>query len=73
MSKNNEVPRRARMDLYVPAEKAIHDAMQEVEGMAADELLTEAVDLLQQAQNKVADYVDKEDIECVKGYPSHEK
>ena len=54
----NDFPRRSRIDLLTPAEKAIYDAMQEVEEMAADERLTDAVCLLQDAQNKVADYVD---------------
>lgn len=52
--------RRRRADLHTPAEKAIADAMQVVEGMAANEVLTDAVCLLQQAQEKVADYVDAE-------------
>lgn len=50
--------RRIRTDLYTPAEKAIYDAMQVVENMAADERLTEAVSFLDEAQKKVADYVD---------------
>lgn len=50
--------RKSRTDLYTPAEKAIYDAMQVVESMAADERLTDAVCLLQDAQNKVAEYVD---------------
>ena len=54
------IPRRIRTDLYTPAEKAIYDAMQKVEEMPADERLTEAVMLLEQAQNKVADYVDEQ-------------
>jgi hypothetical protein len=54
----NEIPRRARLDLCSKAERAIYDAMQEVEAMPADERLTEAVVLLQAARNKVADYVD---------------
>lgn len=52
------IGRRARMDLWVPAEKAIHDAMQEVEKMPPDTRLTNAVILLQQAQSSVADFVD---------------
>lgn len=66
MDIKNDFPRRARIDLYVPAEKAIYDAMQEVEKVGAAIELTEAVDLLQQAQNKVADFIDAgiEDSEC---------
>lgn len=54
----NEVPRRNRLDLNVKSELAIRNAMQEVENMSADERLTDAVILLEQAFNKVADYVD---------------
>ena len=42
----------------VPAELRIMDAIGAVERMAADVRLTEAVVLLDQARNKVADYVD---------------
>lgn len=54
----NTIPRRIRLDLLTPAEKAIYDAVQEVEKVGADPLLTDAVVLLQQARDKVADYVD---------------
>lgn len=54
------VPRRNCLNLLTPAEKAIYDAMQEVEKMDADVRLTEAVVLLEQAQNKVADYIDEQ-------------
>jgi hypothetical protein len=53
-----EVPRRCRLELLSAAELAIHDATQAVEDMPADVWLTEAVILLQQARNKVADFVD---------------
>jgi hypothetical protein len=43
-----------------PAELAIHHAVQAVEAAGADPLLTEAVILLGQAREKVADYVDRE-------------
>lgn len=68
----NDFPRRSRLDLNTPAEKAIYDAMQEVEKMAADERLTDAVELLQQAHDKVADYVDEQLTERVAAKPSHE-
>lgn len=55
----NEIPRRNQMLSWVPAEKIIHEAVQEVEKMGADPLLTDAVVLLSQAKSKVADYVDK--------------
>ncbi len=54
-----DIPRRARLDLFAPAERAIWDATQAVERMAADVLLTDAVILLAAAREKVADYVDK--------------
>ncbi len=54
----NEIPRRACLDRLTPAERAIFDAMQAVEAMAADPQLTDAVVLLQQARDRVADYVD---------------
>lgn len=53
-----EIPRRIRIDLLTPAEKAIYDATQEVENLPPDPRLTAAVVLLQQARDKVADFVD---------------
>lgn len=55
---SNDFPRRNQMDLWCPAEKAIHDAMQAVEAMTADTRLTAAVVLLGQARDRVADFVD---------------
>lgn len=52
------IPRRARVDLWSPAERAINDAMAEVEKLPPDTGLTDAVILLQNAQRKVADYID---------------
>lgn len=52
------IPRRVNLHEFTPAEKAIYKAASEVEKMGADVLLTDAVILLQQAQDKVADYVD---------------
>ena len=54
----NKIPRRIRVDLFTPAEKAIHDACYVVEEAGAHPLLTDAVVLLMQAREKVADYVD---------------
>lgn len=56
---DTDIPRKVRMDMWGPAELAIHNAIQEVEKMPADTLLTEAVILLSQAQDKVAEYIDK--------------
>ena len=58
MSDSSNVPRRARLDLWTKAERAIYDAVQEVEGVGADVRLTDAVVLLQAARDSVADYVD---------------
>lgn len=54
----DDIPRRIRLDLMTPAELAIHNAMAAVENLPADPLLTEAVILLGQARDKVADFVD---------------
>lgn len=59
LNKMNTIPRRNRIDLFTPAEKAIYEAIREVEKVGADTLLTEAVILLQQAMDKVSDFVDK--------------
>ena len=59
----NEIPRRNRLDLNIPAEKAIHNAMQEVEKVGANVKLTEAITLLAKAKDLVADYVDMT-IDC---------
>lgn len=54
----DNIPRKACLDKLEPAEKAIYDAMQKVEEMPADVRLTDAVNLLQQAFDKVAEYID---------------
>ena len=54
----NDFPRRSQLELMTPAEIAIREAIIEVEKVGADVLLTEAVILLGNAQNKVADYID---------------
>ena len=51
-------PRRIRRDMWVPAERAIQDAVDVVEGMGCDTRLTDAVILLSQARAKVADFID---------------
>lgn len=52
--------RRRDLHRMMPAERAIRDAIIAVEKMGADTLLTDAVVLLSQAQERVADYIDKE-------------
>lgn len=58
MEAKNEIPRRACLWQFVPAEKAIYDAVGIIEAMGAHTLLTEAQCLLMDAQRKIADYVD---------------
>ena len=53
-----DFPRKARIDFLTPAETAIHEAIQKIEIMDADTRLTDAILLLIQAQDKVAEYVD---------------
>lgn len=53
-----EFSRRQCLHLQVPAEKAISDAIREVERAGAHPDLTGAVTLLLLARDKVADFVD---------------
>jgi len=55
---SRDIPRRSRIDRMVPAERAIRDAKLAVEALGADVRLTDAVVLLGQAQDNVADFVD---------------
>lgn len=54
----NGIPRRSRLDLHAPAEKAIRAAVDAVEAAGAHPLLTDAVNLLIAAGDKVADFVE---------------
>lgn len=54
----NDIPRRSRQDLMHESELAIVHAVDIIEGMDADVRLTEAINLLSQAREKVADYID---------------
>ena len=56
---DNQFPRRSRLDLCEPAELAIYNATNEVEKIGADVRLTRAVNLLSEARNLVADYIDE--------------
>jgi len=58
MNHNYEIPRRNRLDLLTPAEKAIYDAIGEVDRAGADLILTEVVCLLVKAKDALSDYVD---------------
>ena len=55
---SDEFPRRACIDKMTPAERAIYDAMVEVEKLPPDMRLTDAVVLLGKARESVADFVD---------------
>ena len=52
------IPRRACIDKNTATELAIRAAIDMVEALGADPRLTEAVILLDQARDKVADFVD---------------
>ena len=54
----SDIPRRAQIENMTPAELAIRAARAEVEQGEADVRLTDAVILLNAAQDAVADYVD---------------
>lgn len=56
--KNEELPRRIRMDKWSTAEHYIQTAVDEVEKMGADVILTNAVCKLSEARGLVADYID---------------
>lgn len=59
---NSQIPRRIRLDLNTPAELAVRNAVDEVEKLPADTRLTEAVILLDQAREKIADYIDEQTL-----------
>lgn len=50
--------RRNRLDLNTKTELAIREAVSEIEKIGADERLTKAQTLLDQARELVADYID---------------
>jgi hypothetical protein len=52
----NGIPRRIRIDHFTPAEAAIHAAMHEVEKAGGSIALTEAINLLSKARDRVADH-----------------
>lgn len=54
----NGIPRRNCLYLCTPAERAIYETIQEVEKVGAHPLLTEAVILLGQAKERVANFVE---------------
>lgn len=60
------MPRRCRVNLYTHAERSIWQAMQEVENAGAHPLLTDAINLLIAAREKVADFVELPEVESPK-------
>jgi hypothetical protein len=64
MKKTNEISRRNQLNLNLPAEIAIHKAIQEVELIGADIRLTRAVILLSEARNLVSDFLDDNLVQC---------
>jgi hypothetical protein len=54
-----DIPRRICMDHWIPAERAINDVKQIVEGLGCHVALTDAVILLGQAQDKIADWAEE--------------
>lgn len=55
----NEFPRKSDLQRMKPAELAIHQAIQEIEKLGANEKLTNAVIKLNEAKELVADFIDK--------------
>ena len=58
MSKN--IPRRIRLDLMTPTERAITDIIRMIEALPPDVRLTQAQNKLAEARELVADFVDQE-------------
>lgn len=58
----NVTERKCHIWEWTPAEIAINAAIQIVENIGADVRLTDAIILLAQAQNKVADFVDNIEV-----------
>lgn len=53
--------KRNRLDLMTPAELAIYNAIQEVEKLGADIILTDVVVELGKAKDKLSDYIDAQE------------
>lgn len=53
--------RRNRLDLMSPVEKAINNAMSELEKIGADPRLTSATNHLQNAKDIVSDWLDEQE------------
>lgn len=61
----HEISRRSRLDLNVPAELAITNAVNEIEKMGCDVRLTDSINLLHQAKGLVSDHVDDEALKVI--------
>lgn len=55
---SGRIPRRNRLDLMHSSEKIIVDAVQEIEKLPADVRLTDAINYLHKAKDKVSDFID---------------
>lgn len=55
---SHEIPRRCYIDKLTPAEKAIYDAIVEVEKVWADARLTEVSSMLSRAKDLLSDFID---------------
>lgn len=58
MNNKNKIPRRCLLDLNIPAEIAIYNAIQEVEKIGADVRLTNIVVELIKLKDLLSDYID---------------
>ena len=58
--------RQARQDLNTKAERMISDAIDEVEDMGCDEVLTDVVVTLGEAKEKLGEYIDAQLIEALR-------
>lgn len=56
----DQIPRRHCLDLNTPEELKIRSAINAVEQLGADPILTECVILLSQARERLADYIDRQ-------------
>ena len=59
------MPRRCDNNLLTEQEKAISKAIEMIERMGADEKLTNAIVMLNNAQELLSDYVDRVLIHCI--------
>jgi hypothetical protein len=55
----NGIPRRSNTLRWIPAEKAVYDLTQQIEVLGCHPLLTDAVILLSQVREKIADWAEE--------------